>query len=213
MTRHDEQWCRQIECTCCQYTREVPEGYEVGGVPVEPILCVPCRMHVGSLPRNLEARERSHRMMWQEEKKAILAGQEKVVANLEARIEALRQELENRPEKVLTVETDEAELSAARQAKVQSSWFADRMFQVLSLIRAHHRNDTQNADHCMCGSFQRACQTRKDIEEFAVQLDEWDERQLDLLRKDPDGSRLHPDHPARLDLRWTTTGVDLRQWR
>lgn len=151
--------------------------------------------------------------MWQEEKKAILTWQANVVANLEASIEALREELAERPEKVLIVETDEAELSDAREAKERSSWFADQMFQVLSLIRAHHRNDTQSADHCMCGLSQRARQTRRDIEEFAVQLDEWDERQLDLLRRDPDRSRLHPKHPARLDLRWITTGVDLSQWR
>ena len=120
------------------------------------------------------------------------------VKQLEAQLDCLRQELDDRPEKHVVKYIDADILEAANQEKSRAFRSRLRAYQALAEILALHRERTPG--HCQCGDSFPDCQVAQILYGYQ-NFTHWVDDQIIRQRRERI-SDLPADFPARYDPRW-----------
>lgn len=189
--------CVSDRCACCQ--RLWSEVRQLGRIPAQTdtrndgTRCADCGPHAGFALQS----DRDHLRLWRE----LLADHDdqhaREATGLRERIDALEQQLRDRPERVVDRYVDLGELQLARAEADRAFRSREHAWQALTEIRLLHRED--DAGQCRCGTRADKCPVALIVDRYPA-LRAWEDEQVDRLRRGE--SHALPDgHPAVLDRR------------
>jgi len=190
-------------CACCHRlwgaipTFSRPRERGTSGT-ANNFVCNECKPHAGfQMLMNTE-----HVKAWEaltERRSAEHAAQ---VSQLRGEIAQVRQELVNRPEKVVDRYIDAGVLEAAQHEAQRAFRSRESAWQALTEVRLMHREVDDGK--CRCGLRMDRCAVAQIVERYPG-LRRWEEEQVKRLRRG-EPHALPGAHPAVLDRRWRLPG-------
>lgn len=190
-------------CKCCQLEDAIfgPQR-SFNDLPMALIVCNLCSRHQRSLPADLIKRDREHCEMWAESKRYALEDlterHEKEIARLEAHVETLQEELDNRPVQVVTENLDIEEVQQAHEDAETAYHKREHAF--LQLTRIHMLHYEAQVGKCRCGIPTEECDVAWIVDNFRA-LKNWEHNQTARRRQGRD-HMLPANHPGIIDARW-----------
>lgn len=194
-------------CTCCgrPWERCPVEQKRVGlrGPGRNPDnVCRDCIDHAGFNMRM----STEHIPLWQEYVAAVEAEGRQAVAEVEARLARVQEELRQRPERVVEKYINQEDVQAAKDEASRAFRSREMAWRELSAVGILHTE--LEREKCRCGKSRRLCPEAAIVESVRG-LPAWEARQAAEHR----AGRPHylPDgHPALIDHRWS--GVEPEEW-
>ena len=175
------------------------------GLPTQLRVCAICTKHLGSDPRSAKKRDDDHFEQWQydmdvalEDERLALHKREAEIADLEATILRLRDELAARPMQVVHRNLDQETVDDAEHEREQAFRARDAAFSLVARFRGLHHDTGRGT--CKCGTPVGTCRATKIID-GSPSFRRWEARQCENLRRN-NFSELPAEHPACTNPRW-----------
>lgn len=166
-------------CKCCGLVDAIFAPRKAfNGLPQANIVCDLCARHQGSDAYDLKKAVQVHREMWAEHERerveALTERHEARVAERDAKIEQLQEELDQRPVQVIEKWVDADVLHEAHAAATAAYRSRDHAFRQMCLIHMKHHEVT--GERCSCGRSIADCDVVGVLEGYRA-LMRWERKQ------------------------------------
>lgn len=166
-------------CPCCGLDNAIFTPRKAfNGLPQASIVCDLCARHQGSDVHDLKKAAKVHREMWEEHERERIElleeCQQRQIAERDARIAGLQEELEQRPVRVVEKWMEAGVLNEAHEAAARAYHSRDHAFRQMCLIHMKHHEVT--GERCSCGRSIADCDVVGILEGYRA-LMRWELRQ------------------------------------
>lgn len=191
-------------CGCCGSPNaqfgpaRVPDG-----LPAQIPVCWICSKHLGYDEKTVRRREKEHYEQFEydldEKERALELKYASQIADLEATIGQLHEDLEARPTRIVHKNLDQETVWAAEKERHEAFQARDAAFKLIAQFRSLHHDTGRGT--CSCRVPVGQCQVTKIIDS-SRSYRRWEARQCEEFRSGY-GSQLPPEHPFRTNPRWS----------
>ena len=166
-------------CRCCQVDNAIfSPPKQFNGLPMASIVCDLCSKHQGSDVHDLKKAAAMHQQIWQEHERERVGGltdeHEAKMRERDAKIERLRQELDDRPVQVVENWVDADVLEEAHEFAGRAYASREHAFRQLCLIHMNHSE--LPGERCSCGCSIADCDVVGIVEGYRA-LRRWERAQ------------------------------------